>query len=932
MFAWIDTSLLSNTADRWWNFLLLLTVNGSVLLITVGLVNLVLRRASSAVRHLVWTAGVACVVMLPLLTKGLSPWRQEFWPVRLSSPSTVPAMRTMSPAYPLPIRISQDYQSSQVSQISQIARFSQVPAPDASSAEGGRTGTTTPEQAAWPTTHSIFNPDRDGVDRSILQPRLWATLFSLKPTVWLFFLWQAGVLLLLGILGGGLLRLAWLQAHATALQDREWTELVASLATKLDIRRPIQLLRSDRQLTPMTWGVRRPVVLLPQACDAWSPAQRSEVLVHELAHVKRHDCLTQGIAQLACVVYWFNPLVWLAARRMRIERERACDDQVLLTGAKPSAYAGHLLQIACSLGSARVTGGLSVAMARRSQISGRLMALLDPKRRRHHPGRIVAAAVGLLTLIATVPLALFGTSSPDVAAAPLTGELSLAGGLAANTSSTAAPMNNHSEDIPMSRAGATATARTSAAVAVRTDAAIDERTENATTDRTEATATARAESPAEARSTTLATSASASTVVKSQSGSANWVYSDDGYSLEVKMEGEIEFNIETRLPIRLGDGASFELKETRDGERRRLVVEPDEDGEPQYAYYEGRRKQPFDDEAQEWFAQAMRKAFKQLGIGIDTRVRQIYKSGGMEAVLAEIEEIDSDFSRSRYYSEALALDEITSGDRQSLLKHAGQHLDSDFAKAQVLNRSLDDFMSDPGLRQTYFETAQSIDSDFQKRQTLHAALKSGQLRNEDVVLLLNAAEGLDSDFELGQLLAGIDPEQLADPQLREAFFKAVGGLESDFERGRVLKATLDSDSVPRAMTLAVLEALGDMDSDFEKGNILAIVADHWHEDDEEREAYFRAVDSLDSDFERKRALQALTQRDDTMLVTVIELLRSVGRMDSDFEKTNLLMDLIPHCAHDEKLQNAFELAADTIDSEFNYGKVMKAYREAKKRI
>src|SRR5207244_5665202 len=158
---------------------------------------------------------------------------------------------------------------------------------------------------------------------------------------------------------------------------------------------------------PMAWGIFRSAVLMPADADTWPSHRLRVVLLHELAHVKRRDCLTHLVAQMVCAAYWFNPLAWMAARRLRTERERACDDLVLAAGTRGSDYADQLLDIARVMRAGRfpaVLAGASLAMAQRSQLEGRLMAILDPSvpRRGLTRARALAAAVVFALLIVPV--------------------------------------------------------------------------------------------------------------------------------------------------------------------------------------------------------------------------------------------------------------------------------------------------------------------------------------------------------------------------------------------------------------------------------------------------------------------------------------------------------------------------------------------------
>ena len=192
--------------------------------------------------------------------------------------------------------------------------------------------------------------------------------------------WGVGFLLVLVSVFIDRFRLRSLRRAALSPVSGEWWTLLLETRGQLGLRRSVQLLQSPHNVMPVTWGSVRPVILLPAQADEWPMDRRRVVLLHELAHVKRLDCFSQLISRIACAVYWFNPLLWVAARQMCIERERACDDLVLEGGFKASEYAAHLVEIARTF--SRVPGMAGIAMARSSQLKNRIFSIVEGPRSR----------------------------------------------------------------------------------------------------------------------------------------------------------------------------------------------------------------------------------------------------------------------------------------------------------------------------------------------------------------------------------------------------------------------------------------------------------------------------------------------------------------------------------------------------------------------
>ena len=325
-----------------------------VLLVATGIC-LLWRRAAAATRHLVWFAGVGSLPLLLCLAVWPHAWPRPLWSV-----------------------------SKEINSGNQVALTVTV-MPSAKPADSNRASTPG-------VSGSLHSPG--GLSSQPLAARLAGG--------WLRFAldcWAGGAVLGLIWIAAGQLRLRQLARSATPVDTPEWQSLLRISCQTLGLRRTATLLQGNESVMPVTWGWRRPVILVPAEGVNWPPERRRLVLLHELAHVKRWDCLTQTVAGVVCALFWINPLVWLAARRMCVERERACDDLVLQSDCKPSEYATELLTIARSFRPARFAAG--IAMARSTYLQGRIAAMIDPRRaRRLRPSAVAAIILCMSALVA----------------------------------------------------------------------------------------------------------------------------------------------------------------------------------------------------------------------------------------------------------------------------------------------------------------------------------------------------------------------------------------------------------------------------------------------------------------------------------------------------------------------------------------------------
>ena len=305
-------------------------VKSAMVFALAWLIAKLMRRASAASRHMVWTASAAAVIVLPVFSAWMPAWR-------VNAPA---AWRETAAMF----------------QVSSAAT------PEAHDAAGAPRATRSSPVAS----RRIALPD----GRTII------------AGVWAF--------------GSALAVLHMLAGYAA----------IARLRRKLARRgkvEGVELLESRAGSMPMAAGIWRPAVFVPADAAEWPEDRKKAVLLHELAHVRRGDAATQLLARIALALYWWNPLAWTAWRESLKERERAADDAVLASGLGAADYAAHLLEIARRMSAPAFAAG--VAMARSSQLEGRVLAILDSNASRGSASRWSAAMAAMCAVAVMVPLA-----------------------------------------------------------------------------------------------------------------------------------------------------------------------------------------------------------------------------------------------------------------------------------------------------------------------------------------------------------------------------------------------------------------------------------------------------------------------------------------------------------------------------------------------
>ena len=744
--------------------------------------------------------------------------------------------------------------------------------------------------------------------------------------------WPDAAALALGIwlLGLSLMAMRWLFAHLsvrrTIADGREadtgkWADTLACID---DIPSGIRVVESDRPVMPMAYGILRPVVVVPVAGKEWDHQQRKAVLKHEVAHLRRRDTTWLALGRLAAAIHWFNPLSWLALHRLGILCERACDEEVLRSGAVASDYAMQLLEIAQHY----QRPAAAIGMASRSQLPSRINHILNANRRRPmSPYASAAMAAFAVATIATVAAAEPTESHLEV---PAPGA----------ESPTAVPANSiempQQEQRQRNRGVSWANSRDDESYSMSWSNG-DMRL------RIEGEGEIRLN---EAEDDIAAIGNDGWLRIEEEQGRRTWRldvdYENDALRYRWTVDGRSrDFSdggaewLEQFLDMaiyRLGLAAEDRVQriyaaDGADGVFREVELIQSDYLKRVYLsiLLEGNRLNSQQAERLLGFVAEMDSDYEKAELLTDLSADHLDNERIRASFVRAAVNMDSDYETRRVLDRIVSRSDLSPSIVRDILEIA-RGIDSDYELAELLTTLAANQDVTGDLQDDYLGLLADIDSDYELRRSLNAALRKGSLSGDNISLVLEATLNMESDFELAELHLSLLTDYDLDVDQQLTVLRSVNTIESSFERRRVLDGVRRQNPQSREVQLGMLNAAMELSADFELAEFLVGAQRAFLLDSEMRAAYLEAARTIDSDYELSRVLQSLITRNqltDDEITSVLNTARSIG---GDYEMASTLRSIASEQNLSEENRDLYRDVADEISGEYEYGRAMAGLR------
>lgn len=459
---------------------------------------------------------------------------------------------------------------------------------------------------------------------------------------------------------------------------------------------------------------------------------------------------------------------------------------------------------------------------------------------------------------------------------------------------------------------------------------------------------------------TKSTSASRSTSVSISHNSRDdiqrWRTSNGFDNFNVEYRGKIEITDDDKDIKSMSDDGYLEISKTVFGSKRSIVIEAQGNGKIKKEYYEGRTETAWEPDGKAWLAEILPEVVRTTTLCAESRVARLFKQGGTNAVLNEMDKIESDYVRSGY-ANLLMKQPVQAKDYSVIINKLAEKTDSDHYMTEFLKNHTDKFLQNKEATTALFSATRRMDSDHYKTIVIKEALKGQITSLENVKIILQAASQMESDHYITEVLTSLlNQNNLTDGIVSE-IINTTQSIESDHYKTVVLTSAMDKPGLSATSYGRVVESVKTIESDHYITQVLqnllgnkltddvlstlltilpSIESDHYKTEvfttllkrqdlkDEQFDKLMLSFGSMDSDHYKTIVLQQAMASGATE-VKLIKVLQMTGNMDSDHYITEVLTHAAPKVkSGSAAVQSAYRSAARNISSETYYGRALRA--------
>ncbi|AUC15149.1 hypothetical protein BTO06_08360 [Tenacibaculum sp. SZ-18] len=391
---------------------------------------------------------------------------------------------------------------------------------------------------------------------------------------------------------------------------------------------------------------------------------------------------------------------------------------------------------------------------------------------------------------------------------------------------------------------------------------------------------------------------------------------------KIEYEGDIVLSEDDKDIVSISRGGFIEIKKSSFGKKRRLLIEA-ESGTLKKRYYVGWNEKSYHPEGKAWLAEILPEIIRNTTIGAESRVKRFYKKGGVNAVLSEIRELESDYVTSAYFSYLMEYN-LNNSELIRVVDVAGDKIDSDYYLSEVLQKNQKAFLGNSQTLSAYIKASKNIQSDYYQSQVLSKAISNDDISDDQLGDLLQISNNIDSDYYLSQVLGKILDKRDLNKSNMEKVMTLSNSISSDYYKSQVLKKALKKKNLSNQNYKQFISSIDDVDSDYYSSSIIEDLLKKDLNNSSLTQLLGLINKNVGSDYYASSLYKKLAKKNlsEDQLIKVLNSLKNIN--SSNYLSSSLVAFAPSVKNSSQRVKDAYMTRAKSINSDTYFGRAMKA--------